>query len=285
MRKKCLSLTFALAACGLARAQAPPPPTPLAQLLAEADRNNPGIGAARLAWQAATHAIAPASTLPDPEVSLQQVSVGNPLPFAGYTTRNFAYIGVGVSQALPYPGKLRLRGEIARSDADASRAALEGVRRAVHEQLEEAYAELAYLQATGIILQRDQDLLGRMAQLAEERYATGQIAQSEVLAAQLEQTTTLRDLAMHRQQLDIVQARLRELLGRGAAAAPIAATRLEENKLAARAVPPLLPASDPRLEAQQALVARRHASVELAHKNFLPDFTAQYMYQRTASRF
>src|SRR2546427_8999379 len=38
-------------------------------------------------------------------------------PFAGYTNSDFAYVGLGISQDLPYPGKLRLRGEIAKKDA------------------------------------------------------------------------------------------------------------------------------------------------------------------------
>jgi hypothetical protein len=50
------------------------------------------------------------TTLPDPKFTYQQLSVGSPKPFAGYTNSDFAYIGVGASQELPYPGKLRARG-------------------------------------------------------------------------------------------------------------------------------------------------------------------------------
>jgi len=48
------------------------------------------------------------TTLPDPKLTYQQLSVGSPKPFAGYTNSDFAYVGVGASQELPYPGKLRL---------------------------------------------------------------------------------------------------------------------------------------------------------------------------------
>jgi len=60
------------------------------------------------------------STLPDPQFTLQHLSVGSPRPFAGFTNSDFAYIGLGVTQDIPYPGKLKLRGEIAKREADVS---------------------------------------------------------------------------------------------------------------------------------------------------------------------
>src|SRR5665213_2521955 len=88
-------------------------PTPLSELLAEAGRANPDIRAADHTWQAAIHVRQQVTTLPDPQFTLQEFSVGSPRPFAGLNTSNFAYIGIGASQDLPYPGKLRLKGEAA----------------------------------------------------------------------------------------------------------------------------------------------------------------------------
>src|SRR5487761_1829740 len=96
------------------------PPVSLAQLIEEAGKNNPDIVAALRGWQAAAQVPTQVSTLPDPQVTVQQFSVGSPRPFAGFTNSNFAYIGFGVSQQLPYPGKLKLRGEVADRNADVS---------------------------------------------------------------------------------------------------------------------------------------------------------------------
>src|SRR5215470_9144598 len=119
-------------------------PTPLAKLIEEAEHNNPQIVAARHAWRAANQIPSQVSTLPDPQITVQQFAVGSPRPFAGFSNSDFAYIGLGVSQDLPYPGKLRLRGEIARRDAAAEREHSEAVRRSVVEQLKAAYLKLAY---------------------------------------------------------------------------------------------------------------------------------------------
>jgi cobalt-zinc-cadmium efflux system outer membrane protein len=160
----------------------PTSPTPLAALVAEAEQRNPQLLAARQAWKAATQLPSQASTLPDPELNLQQVNVGSPLPFAGYTTSDFAYFGIGVSQDLPYPGKLlRLRGQIAERDAAAAETRVEAVRRSTIEQLKVTYIRLACIQQTVGIQQRDAALLSDVAQIAGTRYRFGQGSQQDVL--------------------------------------------------------------------------------------------------------
>ena len=128
--------------------------TPLSDLLAEAEKNNPRIEAARHGWEAAKQVPTQVSTLPDPQFTLQHFSVGSPRPFAGYTNSDFAYIGLGVSQDIPYPGKLRLKGEIAKREADVSQQQIESVRRSVLSELKVVYFQLAYLSKTLAILGR-----------------------------------------------------------------------------------------------------------------------------------
>ncbi len=50
--------------------------TPLAQLLQEAEQNNPQVQAARHGWKGAQQAPTQVSTLPDPQFQVQQFSVG-----------------------------------------------------------------------------------------------------------------------------------------------------------------------------------------------------------------
>src|ERR1700691_4736754 len=122
-----LTVTLVLATAFSAFGQTPIASTsiPLSQLLAEAGANNPQISAADHGAGAARQVAPQMTTLPDPRFTYQQLSVGSPKPFAGYTNSDFAYIGVGASQELPYPGKLRLRGDVAERDADTKRAEVE----------------------------------------------------------------------------------------------------------------------------------------------------------------
>src|SRR5258708_9456423 len=103
--------------------------SPLQDLLAEAEKNNPQIQAARHGWESAKQVPSQVSTLPDPQFTAQQVNAGSPRPFAGYTNSDFAYFGLGVSQDFPYPGKLRLRGELANRDAEVIQHQYESARR------------------------------------------------------------------------------------------------------------------------------------------------------------
>ncbi|MGH9454531.1 MAG: TolC family protein [Terriglobia bacterium] len=265
----------------------PPGATPLANLIEEAERDNPRIIAARRAWQAATQVPLQVSTLPDPEVAVQQFSVGSPRPFAGFTNSDFAYIGFGVSQRVPYPGKLRLRGEIAKRDAAVERDQLELVRREVIEQLKTTYFELSYVQQTLGILRRDQKLLDEVEKIAEARYRVGQGNQQDVLKAQLEETKLLPEIALLHQKMGTLEARLKQLLNRPADSSDLTVETLTETPLpyTVDQLMALIRSGNPNVEAEQQRVRQQGLQVDLAHKDFYPDFNVQYMWQHTAEQF
>jgi cobalt-zinc-cadmium efflux system outer membrane protein len=270
---------FLLPVCAAAAAA----PTPLAALVAELEQRNPQLLAARQATNAATQVPSQVSTLPDPQLNLQQVNVGSPVPFAGYTTSEFAYFGVGVSQDLPYPGKLRLRGEIAERDAVAAGSRAEAVRRSLVEQLKGTYFRLAYIQQTLGTLQRDEALLSDIAQIADDRYRVGLGSQPDVLRAQLERTKLLREIAMHHREVARLEAQLEQLLDRPPGSPDLATEPLAETALPgnADALLAAAPAHNPEVAGAQEKVRRQGLQVELAHKDFYPDFNLQAMWQRT----
>jgi cobalt-zinc-cadmium efflux system outer membrane protein len=262
-------------------------PAPLASLVREAESANPQILAARRAWQAAAQAPSQAAALPDPQVIAQQLNVGSPRPFAGYSNSDFAYIGFGVSQDLPYPGKLRLRGEVAEREAMAARENLEAVRRSTVAELKTAYFELAYIQQTLAVLERDRQLLEQMEKIAEARYRVGQGNQQDVLKAQLEKTKLLREITMHHGHMATLQAQLKQILNRPPDSADITTEPLTEtpvpytsDELLAR-----VRAENPGVASEREIVRRQSLQVELARKDFYPDFNVQYMWQHTARQF
>src|SRR5213595_3225660 len=205
--------------------------TPLSELLAEAERNSPQIEAARQGWQAAKQVPTQVSTLPDPQFNLQHVSVGSPRPFAGYTNSDFAYVGLGVTQDIPYPGKLKLRGEIAKREADVSQEQVESVRRAVLTQVKASYFQLAYLSKTLAILESDGELLKQVEQAADARYRSGKGNQQDVLQAQLQKTKLVREIAMHHLEVGKLEAQLKQFLNRPQDSPDIEPADLTESTL------------------------------------------------------
>lgn len=257
--------------------------TPLGDLIGEAERNNPRIQAARLAWEAAKQMPSQASTLPDPQFQFQQVNVGSPRPFAGYTNSDFAYFGLGVAQDLPYPGKLRLHGEIARRDADVAQQQFESVLRSVVGELKAQYFQLGYLATTLGILQSDGALLEQIEKAADARYRAGMGSQQDLLRAQLERTKLLREITMHHLEVAKVQAQIKQLLNRPQSSGEIGAAVLPETPLP-YTFEELLAATtsqNPGISAANKMAEKQSLQVDLAHKDFYPDFSLQYMWQRT----
>jgi outer membrane protein, heavy metal efflux system len=259
------------------------PVTPLKDLLAEAERNNPRIEAARQGWEAAKKVPSQVSTLPDPEFVVQHVSVGSPRPFAGYTNSDFAYVGLGISQEFPYPGKLRLRGEMAKQDASVVQQQFEAVRRSVLADVKSAYVRIALFSATLKILESDGDLLEQVEKSADARYRAGMGTQRDLLAAQLERTKLLREITMHHLDVAKAHAQIKQLLGRPQSSPDIVPADLSNTPLA-YTFDELLAAADvqnPRISGAEAMVGKQKLQVELAHRDFYPDFNVQYMWQRT----
>ena len=261
--------------------------TPLSSLIEEAKSQNPQILAAASTYKGSLNVPKRAGALPDTQLTFQQLSVGSPRPFAGYTNSEFAYIGIGASQEFPYPGKRKLRAEVATKEADAFQARTESSTRDVVAQLKAAYFRLSYVQQAIKVLQHHDQVLGEMQQIAESRYRVGQGNQQEVLKSQLQHTKILQEIAMSRRDEGQLQAQLKQLLSRSQDSSDIVA-----DPLAERAVPysssqlfQLAQKQNPDVHFQKAMLNQAQSQVALAHKEFLPDFTLQYMYQNTDRKF
>lgn len=261
--------------------------TPLSSLIEEAKSQNPQILAAASTYKGSLNVPKRAGALPDTQLTFQQLSVGSPRPFAGYTNSEFAYIGIGASQEFPYPGKRKLRAEVATKEADAFQARTESSTRDVVAELKAAYFHLSYVQQAIKVLQHHDQVLGEMQQIAESRYRVGQGNQQEVLKSQLQHTKILQEIAMSRRDEGQLQAQLKQLLSRSQDSSDIVA-----DPLAERAVPyspsqlfQLAQKQNPDVHFQKAMLNQAQSQVALAHKEFLPDFTLQYMYQNTDRKF
>jgi cobalt-zinc-cadmium efflux system outer membrane protein len=257
--------------------------TPLRDLLNEADENNPQIAAARHGWEAAKQIPSQISTLPDPQFTAQQVNVGSPRPFSGYTNSDFAYFGLGVSQDFPYPGKLRLRGEMAKRDADVVEQQYESVRRSVLAGIKAAYFQLSYLSKTLGILESDGELLEQVEKAADARYRSGMGNQHDLLQAELERTKLLREINMHHLEVAKMQAQIKQLLNRSQSSPDIEPADLPETPFA-YTFDELLSATrggNSEISGAAKMVEKQSLGVDLARKDFYPDFSLQYIWQRT----
>ncbi len=249
-------------------------PTSLRELTQEAEQKNPQIAASFHAWQASRNVPKQASALPETQLSVQQFSVGSPRPFAGYSNSDFAYIGFGISQ------------DIAEHEADSMEAQTDSVRRTVVGNLKMVYFRLAYIQQTLGVLQRSDTLLTQVQESTEARYRVGQGNQQDVLKAQLQRTKILQEIAHHHQEEGLLEAQIKEILGRAQESADIVAETLTLRALPYTAAELLQKAREqnPDVRSKTASIRQQETQVELARKNFRPDFNVQYAYEHTGSQ-
>jgi len=262
-------------------------PTPLATLISEAQLSNTQISAADHAWKASTHVAQQVTALPDPQFTIQSFSVGSPKPFAGFSNSDFAYIGFGASQELPYAGKLRLKGEVANREADMQQAQADLLRTSITEQVKLLYLRLAYLDATLSILGRDDAVLKPLIETDLSRYSLGQGSQAEVIKAQMEHTKILREVTMHHQEMGQLQSSLKQLLHRSQTSAdilpePLALTPMQRT---AEELQALVLLHNPAVFADIAGVQKQAAQLKSAQREGKPDFNIGSMFQQTGAGY
>jgi outer membrane protein, heavy metal efflux system len=259
----------------------------LSQLLEEASRNNPEVLAAEHGWQATTPASKVAAALPDTQLMLQSFSVGSPRPGAGFSNSDFAYIGFGAAQEFPYPGKRKLRAEVAERETQSAHVQVDSLRRQVLERLKIIYFQLAYLQQALETLHHHDGVLTDLQQIAESRYRVGKGNQQEVLKAQLQHTRLMQEILMSRRDQALMEAELKRMLGRPQDSPDIVAEplRLRDLPYSSSQLLKLAREQNPDVQMRAAMAEKAQAKAKLAQKEFRPDFNVQYMFQRTGSSF
>jgi outer membrane protein TolC len=254
--------------------------TRLADLLEEAERVHPAIKAQAQMIESKRARIPQVRSLPDPTVGAGWM--GNITFFSVQHLDPSSYRGISVMQEFPYPGKLTLRGQIAEKDVDAEKWNLEAVRRQVRAGVKSAYYELGSVDQAIAHAQKNKDLLDKLARIAEEKYKVGKGLQQDVLRAQLEVSRILQTLTILNQRRLSLTARLNTLLLRPPDA-PIGTLETVTpsplnyslDELVARGVE-----NYPDIRRQQQLIEQSQYAVNLARKEYYPDFRIGYDYQQ-----
>ncbi len=268
---------IALFACvpALAQNQSAPaePAFTIDDLLRQVQAGNPDVLAAQKKVEASRLRPTQESSLPDPTVSFGYTNTGNPIPFTSIGNDVLSNAGVSFSQEIPFPGKLKLRGQMAQQDAKASFEDYQAAQLKVASSLKQDYFQLHYLYKAGEILERNRDLLERFAKIAESRYSVGKAQQADVLRAQLEVSLLLRQIARIEQEKRTLKASINSLLGRSPSA-PLG----RPADYAKAGLPALEDAmarasqNAPVLKREQAMVERGQLAVREARKGYYPDF-------------
>ena len=283
---------------------------PLDALLARADSVNPSILAAGQRVIAARARIGPESTLPDPMfmAGIENLplsrdaagSMGDTRPGDPMTMKM-----LGLSQTIPYPGKLGLRRAAAENDAQAAAAELDVTRLDVERAVKSQYFELFYLDKAVEIIEQNRNVLADVIQVTEAHYAAGTGGQQDVLKARVDAARlgeTASELLEQRRAavaelnaaLDrasdtpVTRPSIPERIAGAAIARDASQVRFTSQNLGARVAGSPIPAlaelqdlavkQSPVLRQTEAKLQAQAARVALARKGSRPDidFSIQY---------
>jgi outer membrane protein TolC len=247
----------------------------LQELTGEAIKNNPDIVAAQKKYEAARQRPTQESSLPDPMISLGYTSVGNPLPGAGLGREVLANAGVMVSQELPFPGKLKLKGDVASKEAQAEFQQYQAVQLAVVSRLKQAHYRLQNAYTATDLLVRNRDLLEKLLKVTEDRYSVGRAIQQDVFKAQTQLSILETRLVKLEQERRSRAAEMNSILNR-AAGTPVGRPEDVKPKELTATLEELLAAArqnSPMLGRDQKMIERSELAVNMARKEYYPDVT------------
>jgi outer membrane protein TolC len=245
----------------------------LQELVDEALRNSPEIGASEARTRAAAYRVPQAGSLPDPMVMFGYQNEG----WERYTfgKEPDAQWMFSASQMVPFPGKLSLKEEMARQDSVSVSIIHEAVKLKLVAQIREFYFDL-FLAYKNIDLIRDRtDLFSRIEDAALARYSAGMGMQQEVLMAQSEKYMLLEKEEMQKQKIQSLEAMLNTTIGRDVNT-PLGRPVEQTLSLKPGSLDELLSMAyehSPEVRARQRMVAAAEARVKMARKEYYPDFT------------
>lgn len=283
IRSRAAAFLLCAVAAGGALAAPPEAPDPrLRELLAEALQNNPEIRAARHEAEAARQRVSPAGALDDPMLEAGLINV--PTNSWRLNREDMTMKMLGLAQRLPAPGKRALRREVAERDAETAGHGYRETVNRVAREVKLAYLDLALALESVRLLKDTRLVLEQFLRIVESRYSVGQGTQSDVFKAQTQLAKMSEELLRMERERPVMEAELAKLLGRSGApqfAAPLPGTR--HLRLDLEALRDTALRQRPQLLALRNAVEKNNASIELARKDYNPDFDVRLQYGQRES--
>ena len=250
----------------------------LADVVAEALQNNPEIQAARKEREAAQHRVAPAGALDDPMLEAGFINV--PTNSLRFDREDMTMKMIGLSQRLPYPGKRGLRQDVATKDAETLGYGYQETVNRVARDIKTAYFDLGLTVEMTRLAEKNKLILEQFLRIAEARYGVGQGTQADVLKAQTQLSKMVDELLKLARERATIEAELNRMLGRSAnVAAPVPERpQLREETLNLESLRETALTQRPQLLALQSIVSRNEKALDLARKEYYPDFDVRLSY-------
>ena len=241
----------------------------LSNFLAYAMLNRPDVEAAYYDWAASIERITQARSFPDPQFTFQ-MDIQNVV----------TSIMPGLMGTIPWPDKLRAGAAVASAESEAKFFAFRSAVLATAFAVKRTYYQLYFLNEKIRVNRETLKLLSNLEKLARSQNEVGKVTLQDVLRAQIEQDRLQTEIANLEDSRTSLVAQFQAALGMkgGEPPPPIpehfesTSLDLTSDKLLATAL-----TTNQRLKAMEAEVRAAEASIILARKGRLPDFSLGFM--------
>jgi outer membrane protein TolC len=188
-------------------AEAPSQAVTLEQLIQGALRKSPGLQAKRRTYEAAQARVIAAWLPNDPEVGVDLEGQSELFKFSGRSDDEYM-----VSQTIPFPTKLLLRGQMAMRESQTAYQQYKEAERDVIWHIEQPYYELYLARTTLAALEAVRDLLGRTVATVQAGYEANAASQQDLLKANIELAKVDVDIFNVKQQAHLAEAHFSHIL-------------------------------------------------------------------------
>jgi outer membrane protein, heavy metal efflux system len=258
-------------------------PLSLREVYERAWERNPMLHASRAAADAVAAQQPSAALPPDPEIQLGVMNAS--LPGLRTDMPGAMLPSVQVMQMVPFPGKLRLSGDIARQSTAIARSEVDESWWETRARAAMPFYEIYRADRQIAVMQETLDWLKQFEQVATSMYSVGSGTQSDVLRAGVEVARMRADIARMRAMRTTAVARLNALLDRAAdtPVPEVAFTPLPGEVPTADELQEWAEESRPILERGRLSVQQAGTREALARRELWPDLTVGVQYGQRAS--
>jgi cobalt-zinc-cadmium efflux system outer membrane protein len=248
--------------------------------VAVALERNPALQASKHQAEAARQSVGAHGVLPDPMLGFGYFLE---TPETRVGPQESAWM---LNQRLPFFGKRSLDREVAARTADIADRSYERDVLELRYNVQRAFYEYYSVAQVASVLDEERELLKRMEQVAQVRYASGLVRQQDALKAQLSLSQVEDEIQVIAQRRSDVVTRLNSLLNRRPGTSlpqPLVADSLAS-------VPPLdallgtALQERPEVQSAQLEIDRAQSAHALAQREYFPDLTLGAQYIQVGTR-
>jgi outer membrane protein TolC len=187
---------------------------------------------------------------------------------------------ISISQKFPFPGKLKLKKEIARRELNQSEAEFAYQKLEIINKVKKTYYSLFFIEKSIEVTEKDKTILENCLKIARTRYSVGKGIQQDVLKAEVELSRMIEKLVVLRQKRTTITATLNTLIDRDPYA-PLEG-RPEVSRTPFTMDPEEIKKSSledhPLLQSIRFVLERAESAYNLARKEYCPDFEVSFAY-------